>query len=69
VTRESGPKAASQITAAKQDQRHSIAQARAVALATDLSAVAEGVWSPSQTMLDALTELAWATAFDLAVAS
>jgi hypothetical protein len=67
--RESAPKGASQIAGANQDQRHSTARARAEALALDLSAVAEGIWSPSQGMLDALAELAWAAAFDLAVAS
>lgn len=69
MTRESGPKAAPQIAGANQDRAQSTAQARVEALAVDLAAVAEGIWSPSQEMLDALAELAWAAAFDLAVAS
>jgi hypothetical protein len=45
----------------------STAERRVHALAVDLEAVAGGVLEPSQEMLNALAELAWAAAWDLAV--
>jgi hypothetical protein len=45
---------------------HSIAELRAQALYLDLSAVAEGIWCPTQEVLDALAHLAWAVTGDLA---
>ncbi len=72
---ECGPRAASQITAGKRDQnqattspRHQLAVARANALVVDLVAAADGIFEPTQTVLDALAGLAVSLAFDLRAA-
>ena len=70
MTRKSPPHGGpSPIVLAKGDREQTTAQARAEALAVDLSAVAAGYWLPTPIMLEALAELTWATAWDLAVAS
>jgi hypothetical protein len=44
-----------------------LAEARATALAVDLTATAAGIWEPTPDLLDALSDLAWTTVWDLAV--
>ena len=58
---------ASDIFAAAKQHRDSTAQARAEALAFDLSALAAGVWLPTPEILDALAAVGWAVAFDMHV--
>ena len=48
---------------------HPIAVLRSEALALDLLAVAEGIWRPTQEVLDALADLARAVTWDLAGAA
>jgi hypothetical protein len=48
---------------------HSNAVLRTEALYLGLSAVAEGIWEPTQTLLDALASLAGAVSWDLAGAA
>jgi hypothetical protein len=50
-------------------QGHRIAELRAEALYLDLSALAEGIWEPTQQVLDALVELASRVTWDLAGAA
>jgi hypothetical protein len=70
MTRESAPKrGASQTTAAKRDRSQCTAELRAEALALNTAAVAEGIWPATPEMLDALSHLADAIVWDLAVAS
>ncbi len=64
MTRESAPKGASPILAAQRDHEQSIAQARARALAFANSAVAEGIWPITPSILNAIATLAWQNVFD-----
>jgi hypothetical protein len=68
VNAESRPKAAPQVRACQRDHEQSNAAMRAAALATDAAAIAEGVWPASPEILDALSSLAHAVEWDLALA-